>query len=479
MLPGFTTNLPDVSRMNEQAAARIQRDRIQRILQAWEYYEGCHRKPLKVDAGRPDDNTIINRCRLIVDAGVSFLFGQGVEFDVCHPDDRESAKAEAADEWLEAVWDANHGAILQHNLAMNGAVSGDVFLRVRMDPGSQYPRIINLDPATIYALWDVDDFEKVLQYVIEWQGVDPLSGKMRARRQTISRSTTGPYWDIVDYMAEGNNRYVEIGREVWQYTWCPVFHCQNLPSPNEFYGTPDLTPDLIHINDRITFTASNNARILRLHAHPKTWGRGFMADQMSMAPDEVTVIADPAGLLQNLEMTSDLGSSMTWYDKMTDAMFEAARVPMIALGKLDGIGSAPSGVALQIEYTPIVQKTQTKQMLYGELFADLNKRLLELGGFGDWEVETEWPEMLPQDPAGEAATAVIYKELGVSTETVLDRLGFDPAKEAALNAAAQEADAAIGDRMLAAFEKGQTQQQRMMQGGQQMPPAQMPMEPAE
>ena len=57
---------------------------------------------------------------------------------------------------------------------------------------------------------------------------------------------------------------------------------------------------------------------------------------------------------------------------------EAARVGVrveVSVGKVDNIG-ALSGVALEILYQPLMELTYVKQMTYGPLLEEVNRRAL-------------------------------------------------------------------------------------------------------
>ncbi len=194
-------------------------------------------------------------------------------------------------------------------------------------------------------------------------------------------------------------------------------------------------------------------RIVRYHAHPKTWGRGFTANQLNVSVDDTIVLPSPEAELRNLEMQSDLASSIALYQRQREALHEIARIPEVATGKIEHVGQL-SGVALQILYRPLVEKTETKRRLYGDLLIELNRRLLALGGFGDGMVtELHWPELVPSDIQGAAQTAVIWQQVGVSQDTILQRLGFDPDLERQKR---EVSSAQFGEQLLTAFERGQS-----------------------
>lgn len=394
--------------------------RVRHIQQRWDAYMGYMPKPLRVSrnkSGTPiDDNVILPLARIIVDKGRSALFGEPVNFEV---DDDERA-----DEWLDAAWAANKQATLLQNWALNGAIAGHAYLRLHV--GDPYPRITVLDPATVRVFWNPDDIAVRVRYRIEYLTTD-MTGEVVARRQDITDQ--GGSWLIEDFVGSEDRRgFRKMAEDVWPYPFAPIVDNQNLPAPGMFYGLSDLEPSVLDLARGINRTVSNLQRILRYHAHPKTVVKGTGPDDLRVGVDDVLFMPDTA-TIENLEMTSDLNSSMQFYERLVDALFEVARIPQVARGKLDNAG-ALSGVALRILYQPLLEQTSDKRRLYGDALLDVNERLLLMGGLGEQKVELHWPELVPTDPAADANTALALKDLGVSTDTLLTRLGFDSVMEA-------------------------------------------------
>jgi len=119
---------------------------------------------------------------------------------------------------------------------------------------------------------------------------------------------------------------------------------------------------------------------LKYHGHPKTWGKGFEAAELRIAVDETVVLPSPDAELHNLEMLNDLSSAIDFYKRLKEALHETSQIPEVALGKLESTNGL-SGLALQILYQPLIEKTETKRQLYGEMLVDLNRRMLEVGDF--------------------------------------------------------------------------------------------------
>lgn len=436
--------------VERQIAEALSMEEIARLRQfktAWERYYGRFPKPLKVRSGQPDDNVIVNMARVIVDKGVSFLFGQDVTFEI------DETTTTPAEEWLASCWQANRQMTFLQKLALNGGVCGHVFVKIVLDPQYAYPRLILLDPATVLPVWDPHDIERVLRYRIQYPATDPDTGKPITIRQWIELD--GAVWRITDQVSRADStQWVTTAENTWPYPWPPIVDCQNLPNPNEYWGLPDLGEDLLQLNESINFVLSNLARIIRFHAHPKTWGRGFTAQQLKIAVDETIVLPSPDAELHNLEMESDLASSIALYERLREALHEVARVPDVATGKLDRTGPL-SGVALSILYQPLIEKTETKRRTYGDLLVELNRRMLALGGFGEDNITVlHWPELLPGDVLQERQAALLDHQLGVSARTLLQQLGYDPELEQQKR---QEEDAALGDRLLTAFDRDEAE----------------------
>lgn len=447
-------NLTDASIM---ALVTLEEQRhLERIKRRWEIYRGDHPPALKVrtladGTSGPNDNVIINYARDIVDTGVSFLFGEAPEFTL---DEGEKSERET---WLDAAWEANGGVTLLQKDALNGAICGHSFVRLYApDParyGHEYPRLVVLDPATVWPTWDDEDIDVVTRYRIQWTTTDPVTRRPIVRRQLIEMD--GGRWWITDQRTQSNsNTWETISSVEWAFPWCPVFQCQNLPIANEFWGISDLEDDMLTGQHALNFLASNMQRIIRNHAHPKTWGSGVSnRDDVDMSPDKVSWLPKEA-TLQNLEMQGDLASSLAYLKWFAQSLVTTNRVPEIALGISDEPGNL-SGVALQIKFWPLLAKTEQKRRLREGYLQRISMGMLDAGNKGrDMRPGVSWPEILPNDTKTEREAAVMDHELGASAETILTRFGYDWETEQARRKAENEASMDVGQALLDEFTRG-------------------------
>lgn len=403
-----------------QIAAEDEQARARRMDTAWEAYYGRAPDPLEVAPGQSDDNVKINKARVIVDKGVSFLFGEDITFTL----DEHAPKD--AQVYLDACWAANKKMTFLHGLALNGGVGGHVFVKIApARPGESFPRLIGLDPATLKVSWQPDDVSDVVSYVIQYNALDPLTQNPRNYRQTIKRAGAG--WVSIDEQSTPDSpTWVEVGRVDWPHPYPPVADAQNLPAPNEFWGISDIEEDVLKLNRAASFTLSNAQRIIRFHAHPKTVSTGTDGADINVDVDGVIQLQNPDAKLWNLEMQSDLQATHNQAEMIQEAIHEVSRVPAISTGTLDKIGPL-SGVALEILYQPLVEKTKTKRLLYGDLLMELCRRLLDLAGYGDDLVPSiTWGKLLPVDPLQERQADLLEDQMGViSKQTIAERLGLD------------------------------------------------------
>ena len=415
---------------------------------AWDTYNGKLKDPLLTRPGQPSDNVKFNGSSIIVDTGVAFLFGKGFAYTLREdaPDDGSRTPAET---YLDKFWIANDKDEFIHKVAINGAVCGQSYIKIHL--ANPYPKLYEINPAQMTVVTAADDPQYVLQYVIRWSGINN-KGKPLDFRQVISRQPGGDptddsqgqpvpqNWKIIDqraitqtrWMHDDQVRWQTIGEEVWNYEFPPIVACQNLSKPSSYVGKPDLSQDVIHLIEAINRTLSNINKILRIHAHPKTWSRGLsegQVKQLRINADEMINLPGDTATLQNLEMQSDLASSISYYYSLRQALYELSRVPEIASGKIADL-QYMSAMAMQILYGPLIEKTNAKRITYGGLIAELHRRLLIIAGMPiDQDTHIVWPEVYPRDAQIESMTAINLQLVGVSQDTLLEGMGFNPKKE--------------------------------------------------
>lgn len=426
-----------------QYLPEIEQERVTTIKRKRNYSAGKHKNQLTVKPGQADDNVTLNFIGVICQRSVSALFGKGFSLD--WQDNGESEQAA----YIQDVFDANKEESLFHRAGMVGAETGTPCIKIL--PTDGLPRLVALNPEWVFIDTKPDDFETVIRYTIQY------SIGEAAYKQTIEPNETGTAWIVKDWeMSNGtSNKWTLKQETAWPYPFPPVLHWQNLPSANDVYGLPDITDDVIALQDRVNFVASNISKIIRYHAHPKTWASGFGNPGVaSWGADEMITLPTAGATIQNLEMQSDLASSERYLLDLRQAMFDITRT--VDLDSIsDKVGSL-TNFGLRVLYQDFLQKTDTKRELYGDAISELVRRLLIIAGYEPLDVEVIWPEILPINQVETIASVEKGIALGIlSKESAANLLGYDWDKERMR----LEDEAAMGDNigaaLLRAFNRGE------------------------
>lgn len=448
LIQDFKTIWGNLLNMGEWQDSEL-RTRVDRYATYADYYAGAHRKQLRVKEGQADDNIALNFVGLVVNRGVAMLLGKGIGFDM---------EGDANQEYIDAAWDVNHKDILMQKLAQFGGVYGTVFVKILPDAltstdGKIYPRLLAIDPMLMSVETDPEDIEQVTKYTMRYNVM--MNGQMTARRETITPELSADgdpvSWLITNEYANGatGGRWVLMyGPVEWQYSFPPVVHWQNQPMAGQVYGRSDIG-DIVELQDRVNFIASNISKIIRYHAHPKTWGRNTAgtSDKQTWGADEMIIFKGDDALIANLEMQSDLASSKEYLMELRQALFDISQtVDLTSMS--DKLGSL-TNFGLRVLFFDALAKLGAKQELYGEGLMELNYRMQVIGEVASPEYgSVNWPDPLPVNETEQVAADTFELEQKIaSKETISKRRGYDWENE-------QERiqnEAAMGDNVGAAI----------------------------
>lgn len=454
------------------------RTRIDAADKTRNYRTGKQRLPLKLSKDGSDDNVILNFVGLVVDRSVSLLFGNGVTFQLPkvkavkgEEGEKTEAVASPAQDFVDEVMNLNKQQILFHKLAVFGAEQGTPVVQFIPDGYYSYklnrtvPRLIAVDPALVTIETKPDDMEQVTKYVVQWV-VTGADGKERARKTEAvlesvdneGTATNEARWNIYEYESDQSGRWQLLEVTAWKYWFPPYFHWQNLPAVDDVYGLPDITPDVIRLQDKINYTSSNVSKIIRYHAHPKTVAQntGDIAS-IDVGPDQMfKFMGQTDAKIYNLEMQSDLASSTRFMEILRQGLFDITRTPDIS-SMTDKIG-ALTNFGLHVLWQDALAKLGTKRELYGNALREIVRYVLVMGGFGDYPDpgEVVWPEALPESEAENSAA--YQQDLAmqiVSKQTVAERRGYNWEQETERMDAEKAGEKTLGSMLLEGFDRGQ------------------------
>ena len=419
--------------------------RLRRYRQYQDFYEGRHFE--RARNGR--SHLVLNYARAVADKGIAYLMGRGVGFSVVPAREasaRDRKRSVEAEQLLYDVGWQNDVEGVDLQVAQNAAVLGDGVYKVLWEPSSGRIRILSVDPRTFFATWAGDDPSTLRRVEVAYSlGAEDLAQGGYGLTSGEADALCGS-----DGLAEVVERWtphelaVTVARTTTRqgpnpYGFIPFVHVPNLPLANEPWGQSDLV-DVIPINREIDERISDQADVIRFHADPPIVFRG-VTDHADLAVGPGTVWDIPSDAdVKLLEWQGQAVAVGEHIERLYRTLYEVTETPRSAFGDS---GRVLSGVALETELRPIVQRTLRKRAWWTRALRRRSGMVLELArqfgvgrvagsarGVDDHRVRVLWPPMLPKDDVVEVQNQVRLVTAGLrSHRTAMDALGTESPEE--------------------------------------------------
>lgn len=422
-MPGVAAQYTGPDKTIDELADAEREERRKWIDQAFAYYEGAHKLALKNEPDGSNASVTLNISGQALDDMVEFVGVPRLEIPggvLREPGADGKLTTLKSDEQLqlEAWWEEQELPEFLSDVLLSGYAAGHTFVRLYVDDDDGV-QVALLDPRMVTVFWDATNIKRLLWYRLEW-----MQGDERRRQDIVPGwllAEGGAGWLILEYaMKKGGAKWEEAGRDDWPFDFAPIVEGKNRHAPHAYYGRGDVKPKS---NDAINFAASNVAKILKHHAGPQTvLTGGTLGDDVTTGPGTVLEIPDPNAKLFNLEMQSDLQSSLAFLDKLEARLFSEMRVVDLATIK-DKLGQI-TNFGVKMLFVRMTNMLTTRRRLYGKLMTELSRRSLLIQGIAVEKVTATWAEMLPVNRLELVNTLKGEKELGVlSEQTAAEDLG--------------------------------------------------------
>jgi len=434
--PSVTHGISDTfSLLFDEGTTMTHMRRISAYRTYWLYYLGKHWSYAR-DIGEP--TLTINWCRRIVDMLVDFTFKKG--FKTIIPDDPNTPENEGEDRkfienMLAETWRKNGQMLWILQAGQQGGVTGDVFVRTsweKTDPLEEPYARADILPSHLcfpefggpYGI-DRRKLKRILIIIPKFNEKNrpPMMGTYAARRtktkpkleiEMFGEEWTSPIIDpktgktLVDAKVTlyKNNEKIEERKNILGEI--PIVHIPNYPVSDEYYGLSDLV-DSMDLNREFNEKATDISDIINYHASPITIVKGAKLSALEKGANRVWGVPENADV-SNLEMVGDLAAATKHLEFLKHAILELSGIPEPALGKQYHISNT-TGVALQMQYMPMIEKRNVKILTYGYGLRLINRlmiKITELGdsSFGDkmnklkgnkYRNDVTFPDPMPQD----------------------------------------------------------------------------------
>lgn len=332
--------------------------------QQWGYLRGS----IDEETGEEnfDDPTVtLNYCKAIVDKSTSFLFGKGYSFQY------DSTVHAELSPLIKEVFRYNDMDVKSIMMGQQGAITGDVFLQVAWDdePDDLHPNgkvaITLLPYNTVYPTYDPQNRDKMLSCIIKYLVLsdDGTSDYVYTQEITKERIVT----------KQGDAVIEDIENVLGQIN---VVHIKNMPLAGFCYGQSDLI-SIIPLQRELNAKVTDVSDIINYHAAPVTIIQGARSKNLERGAKKVWGGLPKDAKVYNLELSSDLNASNNFISMIKKSIHELSNTPEMSLGASGAISNT-TGVALQITYSPLLEKTWIKRMTYGAGLVKVSNMILKL-----------------------------------------------------------------------------------------------------
>ncbi len=406
-------------------------DRLKGYKELLDFYYGRHWEGY---AKRGEKRLTFNYAKVVIDKATSYLMS-GINFAVDAAQDSDEARAGArrAESALYQVYEANNLEQLDFETEIDCAILGDACYKVTWDQETESVRVTAPDIQGIYTWWVGDDTSRIWRVVSKYSlTADEVEILYKVRPKGKTANIV-ELWTDAGFELWLDNAQVE--KKPNPYGFIPFIIYPNLREPKKFWGISDL-PQIMEPQRELNRAISQLSKILELSGNPIAVLENVEeSEDIAVKPGAVWNIPEDAkAYLLDLLQGGGVGLHINYIDLLYRILHDISESPRAAFG---GTARDLSGVALEIELQPLLQKVRRKRLIRTTVYNRRNNLILKLlekyhhQRFGDIRWRVVWNPVLPRDLARLVANEQSLVQSGIhSRRRAMDELGVeDPEME--------------------------------------------------
>ena len=342
--------------------------RLNRYSLNWAMYLG-HHWGYRRESG--EMQIAVNYYRAFNDFLARFVFGKGVHF--------RSPKATEAiiPDRLERIWEVDNDKMrVLLEMGQQGGITGDCFVKIAYEEpwvdsaGGNHPgkvRLLPLNSSFAFPEFHPHDRTRLLRFKQKYRF---WGTSLEGTRQVFTYTEILTDDTIEEYINDEliDSRPNPLGL-------VPVVHIPNVPVSGSPWGLPDAH-DIITINRAYNEISTDVADIINYHASPVTVIVGAKASNLEKGAKKVWGGLPKDAQVFNLEGGAQgIDGALKYLELLKRSMHELMNIPETALGQVQPISNT-SGVALSIQYQPLMNRYSQKVAQYGIGIEKINELAL-------------------------------------------------------------------------------------------------------
>ncbi len=413
-----------------QQIARRDPDRLRSYRENLDFYNGIQ---WLGNARRGERRITFNYAKAFVEKATSYLMS-GLTFAVDPTDGSPEAKERArrAEEALHEVYETNNLEQLDFDTELDTAILGDGCFKVTWDTEEQRIRVSAPDVQGLFAWWVGDDVSRVWRvashYQLSSEEVELLYRVKNGRRE----STVVEIWTADSFELWIDDTLSE--RKPNPYGFIPFVIYPNLREPKKFWGTSDIPP-IKEPARELNRALSQLSTILELSGNPIAVLENVEeASDIAVQPGAVWELPEKArAYLLDLLQGGGVRLHVDYIDLIYRTLHDLSESPRTSFGDNQ---RGLSGVALEMELHPLLQKVRRKRLIRTAGYKRRNEMILRIleqktgASYGPYRSRIVWGPVLPQDRGRLVREEQILVASGIhSRRRAMDELGIQDAEQ--------------------------------------------------
>jgi hypothetical protein len=375
--------------------------RLNRYSTCWAWYLG-HHWSYRREMG--EQNITLNYIRTMSDYITNFCFGKGIQWKV------PEQNGAIIPHLLHKVWEQDNSKhYVLWEMGQLASVTGDCFVKVAYeepyeDAAGMYHegrvRVIPLNPSHCFPEYHPHDRDRILRF------------KLKYRFWGTSPEGTRQVYTFTEILTDDSIEQYINDELIDQYEnplgLIPIVHIPNMTISSSPWGQSDIW-DIIPLNREMNEKMTEISDIINYHAAPVTIITGAKASQLERGPKKVWAGLPKDANVYNLESRGEMAGAIEYISFLKKAMHEITGVPETALGQFQPVSNT-SGVALSIQYQPMMNRFNMKRIHFTKGLEKINELVIRTcavfepetliynPSLGEPPEQDQLPQLDPSDP---------------------------------------------------------------------------------
>jgi len=381
----------------------------------------------------------LNYAKVLIDKITAYtMAGFKIAVDPADQTKASADLAKRAEDALARINEANVLTAIDFDTEIDTAILGDGCYKVTWDPTTKDVRVTTPDVQGIFAWWLGDDTARLWRvaskYVLSAEEIEMLHGyeTQKATVVVIEDWTDRSYDLWIDGKIASSSRN--------PYGFIPYVIYPNIREPKQFWGASDI-PQIMQPTRELNRAMSQLSRILELSGNPITVLEGVdRATDITVQPGQIWELPEKSkAYLLDLLQGGGVKLHIDYIDALYRTIHDLSESPRTAFGDNQ---KALSGVALEMELHPLLQKVRRKRLIRSDAYNRRSDMILKLlrqfkEGSGPGTIPHDanlsqirsriiWGDVLPQDHSRTVDDETRLVEKGIhSRKRAADNLGID------------------------------------------------------